>query len=220
MKTLILVGSSRKPRSNSESIACFLHNELQKRGSEANVVNEQAYRRDDAIEALREQLVASNCLVIVAPVYVDSLPAPLLKLLLRIYEGRSLLGHILPACYAVIHSGYPEVAHRLCAIESCQYFSREMRFVWQGALSFGGTSPIGGAPLETLGLLTRKLRTSLGYLAEAIVNRQPVPEAARILGDRRAIPLPIWAIVSLLNWRFTRVLREKGVTEPLARPYE
>ena len=220
MNILLWIGSCR-PRCNTGAMARFLQSEMRR----SQVAVHQLDLKDHlGVGPLPDEVIAgiraSDAIVLLAPVYLDTLPAPILELLVRLHEQRDALAGSRPAFYAVVHSGYLEPVHRVPALETCAHFGRAMGFDWRGGIGFGGTSPIGGAPLENLGWLTKNLRASLVLLAQAVRQGQPVPARALALAKKRPVPLPLRAIVATLNLITKRQLRAKGIHHPWARPYQ
>jgi len=223
MNVVFAVGSVRPPRSNTESIAAFLRAALESGGVGVSAIEAQAWKDadpelpPDAAEALR----TCDALVVISPVYLDTLPAPALRMLGRLRDALSSRPPDRPvAFYAVAHSGYLEPAHKGPALETCGHFARAAGLDWRGGLGFGGTSPIAGRPLEALGWMTKNLRKCLGNLAEVIARGGPIPEALARRAGKSPIPLPLWMIVAGLNHMTRKDFERRRQVEPLARPLE
>lgn len=223
MNVVLAVGSVRPPRSNTESIAAFLRIAIESTGAGVTSIEAQAWKDSDpelpadAAEALR----TCDVLVVVTPVYLDTLPAPALRMLERLRDALSSRPPERPvACYAVAHSGYLEPAHKGPALETCGHFARAAGLDWRGGLGFGGTSPIAGRPLEALGWMTKNLRRCLGQLAETIARAEPISPRLEKRAGKSPIPLPLWMIVPLLNRMTRRDFERRRQVEPLARPFE
>ncbi len=223
MNVLLALGSVRPPRSNTESIAAFLRAALEGAGLHVAEVEAQTWKEADPDLPAEATAAVAACdvVVVVTPVYLDTLPAPALRMLGRLRDalasrpaGRRI------ACYAVAHSGYLEPAHKGPALETCGHFARAAGLDWQGGLGFGGTSPIAGRPLEALGWMTKNLRKCLGLLAGTIASGEPIPPRLAKSAGRSPIPLPLWLLVPLLNRMTRKDFQRRRLVGPLARPFD
>lgn len=227
MNVLLVSGSCRPPRANTQAMTAFLKQRLELRGAATQVLEVLPWRDADP-ELTHEAIAAArSCqtMIILAPVYVDTLPAPTLRLLERLCpvlrdaaDGDSP-GSPQVAAYAVLHSGYPEPAHQEAGLRQCGHFASQAGMQWRGGLGFGGASPIDGRPLEQAGRFASHLRQGLTLLADSIVAGEDVSQAATRASRRIPFPLPGFLLVRLMNAMTRRELKNLGVAEPLAHPY-
>ncbi len=95
-----------------------------------------------AIELTKEHSVLENILsegylLIVFPLYVDSLPAPLTKVLTMLEEAAKLKPQTLPKVFAVCNCGYFE-SHQISGpIEILRNFCSRVGFYWGHAIAIG-----------------------------------------------------------------------------------
>jgi hypothetical protein len=148
------------------------------------------------------------------------MPAPAMRMLVSIRDWSLTVPGFRPSFYAVAHSGYVESAHRVPLLDASESFCRSVGWDWKGGIGFGGSSPIAGAPLESLGFMTRHLRRGLAHLAEGIAQGMPVPLSALEFAARSPLPLPVPWFAWVMNRVNARHFRKQGLTEPFARPYD
>lgn len=220
MKIVSLVGSNRGEKSTSTSLVNYLAQRLGAHGiSVSNHYTAQMYSKPHRLDAFLKELRESELLIIAAPIYVDLLPSPLIHVLEEVrdrmgpkgLEGRKLL--------AIIHSGYPEPQQRGPSLGMCRCFAREMGMEWWGGLSFGGTSPISGQPLEAMGGMTKGIRSVLDQTAEKAVKGGLTGVEALVLEDRSTIPVPPWMVKLMMNAMIRKDARKGGIKDLKARPY-
>ena len=107
------------------------------------------------------RLAEADAVVLVAPSYLDELPAVTQRLLEQVWERRAELDGHAPLFYGVAHSGFPEPIQRRAELRSMRFFAQQMDWTWMGGIGFGGTSPIDGRPLDEAGMFSKQLRKVL-----------------------------------------------------------
>ena len=159
-------------------------------------------------EAL-EKLAGADVVVLVAPSYLDELPAVTQRLLEDVWERRAELRGHAPRFYGIAHSGFPEPIQRRAELRSMRFFAEQMGWTWMGGIGFGGTSPIDGRPLEQAGWFSKQLRKVLPLAVADIAAGRPFsPEAIR-LSVKSPFPMPRKALIALINSRTRKAAREK-----------
>ena len=89
-KALLLVGSPKPGDSTSGSLGGYLLEELEKRGVATETIRAtKAVRTEEATEGLLAAVASADLVVFSIPLYIDSLPAPAIRALELIAEGRA-----------------------------------------------------------------------------------------------------------------------------------
>ncbi|MGC4120603.1 MAG: NAD(P)H-dependent oxidoreductase [Myxococcales bacterium] len=211
MKALIVVGSPRT-RSNSKALGAYLQKKLESLGASVDLFRLPAKGIDGAdLDALVGRMRASDSVVLVAPLYLNGLPASTQRLLEDLADRKEALAGHAPRFYGVSHSGFPEPTQRAPEVRSMQLFAREMGWPWQGALSIGGTSPIDGKPLEEAGMFGKVSRKALDAAAPEIAAGAPFSPVTIAISQHKPIPMPLWALVWLINSRTKSLAKKKGL---------
>ena len=217
----MLVGSAKRPRSNSESLGSYLCQRLAERGFETETLRlYRALRSEEGIEALLAASDRADVVVLATPLYVDSLPSLVIRALELIAAHRQ--GGAAPQAQrlvALLNCGFPEAEHNDTALAICRQFAHEAGFEWAGGLALGGGEAIGGRPLAELGGMMRHAVQALDLAAEAIAADRPLPVDAV---EKMAKPfIPAWAYTLMGGFGWRRQAKKHGAQKKLyARPYQ
>jgi hypothetical protein len=209
---VLVIHGSRRPKSNTGAIARDLIARLTAAGASAELWRVPKWSAgSEATDEALERLAAADVVVLVAPSYIDELPAVTQRLLEEVWERRAELAGHAPLFYGIAHSGFPEPIQRRAELRTMQLFAAQMGWHWMGGIGFGGTSPIDGRPLEDAGMFSRQLRKVLPLVAADIATgRALTPEAVR-LADKSPFPLPRRLLIALVNSGTRRAARKKSL---------
>jgi hypothetical protein len=158
-------------------------------------------------QALLDAVDAADLITLAFPLYVDSLPAPVIEALERIAahrQGRDPSHRQLFA--AIANCGFPEARHCATALAICETFARQAGFEWAGALALGGGGMVNGFLLAEGGGKTLLMRNSLDLAAEGLAQGQPFPKAAQDILGKPIIPSWAYRLMGGLGW----ILGAKG----------
>ena len=152
------------------------------------------------------------------PLYVDSLPAPVIAALEKIATHRST-GKISQRFAAIANCGFPEAHHNDTALAICEQFAHQMDMTWLGSLALGGGEGlVHGVPLNELDGRAIPLKKSLELAAVSLALGMPIPQQARDLLARPFIPNWQYKLLGRLGWK--QQARQYGVEKTLKRqPY-
>jgi hypothetical protein len=216
---VLVIDGSRRPKSNTGAIARELQTQLERAGQAAELwrVPKWGAGPDVTGEAL-QKLAAADAVVLVAPSYLDELPAVTQRLLEDVWERRAELDGHAPRFYGIAHSGFPEPIQRRAELRSMRFFAEQMGWTWMGGIGFGGTSPIDGRPLGEAGMFSRQLRRVLPHaVADIALSREFSPEATA-RSDKSPFPIPRKVMIALVNSRTRKAARD-GKIDLEARVY-
>jgi len=219
-KVLILVGSP-KARSTSASLGDHFIGLLRQRGFSADTLHiTSILRTADGTRALLSAADGSDIIVLAFPLYVDSLPSPLVRALELLAEHRKGMERPLrQGLLAISNCGFPESKHNDTALAQCRIFCRDAGIEWIGGLGLGGGGMIGGLPLEKRGRAVRSVISSLELAADALATDTPLPEEAVSLMARPLVPVWLYLLIGHSGWR--RQARKFGVLKKIDdRPYQ
>jgi len=219
-RALLLVGSPKTRKSTSNSLGGYLFEQLSARSIQTETIYLHTVLRSHAkMQALLEAVDAADLVTLAFPLYIDSLPAPVIEALERIAahrQGRDPSHRQLFT--AIANCGFPEAHHNATALAICETFAQQAGFEWAGSLALGGGEMINGAALAQAGGAAILIRKVLDLAAEALAQGQAIPQAAR---DRLAKPvIPHWAYRLLGGLRWNRDAKGYGALKLLKRqPY-
>ncbi len=218
-KVIALTGSTRGLKTASDSMINYLAEKLE--GENINLKKFRAYqvfKEEKQIESILGELEDSELILICSPVYVHSLPYPLISLMEQMAEktGREFWKG--KKMVAIIHNGYPEDIQRKAAITICENFAHEMGMEWLGGIGFGGSPIIDGRPLEEVGGFTKWMRKALDDISKSIKTGKGISEEARRCEKKHFPSIPLWILKIMLNLRLKSNARKNEI-DLYARPY-
>jgi multimeric flavodoxin WrbA len=209
---VLVIDGSRRAKSNTGAIARDVQARLAAAGTSAELwrVPKWSAGTEETDSAL-ERLAACDAVVLVAPSYLDELPAVTQRLLEAVYERRAELGDHAPLLYGIAHSGFPEPIQRRAELRSMRFFAAQMGWAWMGGVGFGGTSPIDGRPLDEAGMFSKQLRKCLPFVVADIAAARPFSADTVARCDTSPFPIPIRVIIALVNSRTRKAAKEGRV---------
>jgi hypothetical protein len=219
-KLLLLIASSKLQGSTSESLGTFLRDRLQELGLESETLFlQKAFTSEAHTTRMLESVRQSDLLILAFPLYVDSLPAVLIRTLEDIAGDPDLkaASHN-PRLVCIANCGFPESHQNDTALAICRQFALETGLEWAGGLQLGAGEAISGRPLPAVKGLARNVIKALRLSAEALAAGRPVPEKARALMAKPLIPVWLYCLIGERRWR--QDAKKHGVLHSLdARPY-
>ncbi len=217
---LLLVGSPRGPKSTSDSLGNYLLDKMHECGvASKSVWIQQALKTEGGNCAMLTEIDAAGVVVLSSPLYIDSLPADVMKALEAISQGRSSAHRATPAFLAIVNSGFPESRHNDAALAICKRFCDESHMNWVGGLGLGGGASIDGRPLATAGGMFRNVRASLDLAAEALARGETIPPEAVSLMSKKLGPSWLYMLLGNIGWR--QQARAFGAKKRMReRPYQ
>jgi multimeric flavodoxin WrbA len=220
-RALLLVGSPKTRKSTSNSLGGYLFEQLEARSIQTETIYlHTVLRSPTKMQALLEAVEAADLVVLAFPLYVDSLPAPVIEALERISvhrQGRAKTRRQLFS--AVANCGFPEATQCGTALAICEIFARQANFEWAGSLALGGGEGIvGGIPLADLDGRAIPIRKALELAAEALARGQAIPKQAQEILAKPVIPNWVYRLMSTIGWK--QRAKRYGVQKSLKRkPY-
>jgi multimeric flavodoxin WrbA len=219
-RAVLLVGSPRTKKSTSASLGGYLFEQLNAHGVETQTI--QIYttlNSQERMSAMYETIDNANLFVLAFPLYVDSLPAPVIAALEKIAAHRKDK-HSSPICFsAIANCGFPGANHNDTALAITSEFARQNGLTWMGGLALGaGEGIVHGIPLNELDGRAIPLKQSLELAAEALANGEPIPQSAHDLLAKPVIPNWMYTFMGKFGWE--QQAKQYGVKRIIKRqPY-
>ena len=199
---LLLVGSPKGSSSTSNSLGDYLISQLEQLG--LTVGKEYLYklvRKEEGQKKLLTKVEEADLIILTFPLYVDCLPAGVIKALELIADHRKLKSDREKKGFAIIiNCGFPETQHNNTAVAICKIFSREVGFEWKSALSLGMGGAIGSQSLEERGGMVRNVIKGLDLTAQALTEGENIPDEAIELFEKKFIPITLYTKMGNLGW--------------------
>ncbi len=217
---LLLIGSPKATRSTSESLGTYLLDKIREQEVETEkILVATAIKTEQGIEGLLKALDCSDLVILAFPLYIDSLPYPVIRALELIADHRSKTG--MPGkkrLVAICNCGFPEAEHTDTALAMCRQFARETGIEWAGGLGLGSGGAIDGRDLNKRGGMVKNVRRSLDIAAGALCQGVAVPEEAIKLMSERLMPVWLYLLIGGSGWK--RLARKNGVIDKIdGQPY-
>ncbi|MFC2079497.1 hypothetical protein ACFLSZ_05925 [Candidatus Bipolaricaulota bacterium] len=168
-----------------------------------------AVRTEGLMSELLDSIDSTDVVVLSTPLYVDSLPAPVIRALHRIAAHRNGTdGGNIPRFLSIVNCGFVEPWQNDGAQRMLEQFCAEARFESVGALSLGA----GGA-------MTGKVQKAFKLAAEALRGDILIPVDVRKLTRSRIIPAWLYILGGNMMWK--KQAKANGVRNQLkAQPYK
>jgi multimeric flavodoxin WrbA len=219
-KAVLLVGSPRTRKSSSQALGGYLFDRLALGQVETKTfyIHTSLYSQE-RMQALMEAVDTSDLVMLAFPLYVDSLPAPVMAALERIAARRLGKNGNRPRFAAIANCGFPEAAHNHTALAICEAFARQAGFDWAGALSLGaGEGLVHGAPLPEAGGPVIRIRKALDLAAAALLSGEAIPPEAVEMLAKPIIPDWMYRLMGVYGWK--KQAKQYGVQNGMLRkPY-
>jgi multimeric flavodoxin WrbA len=217
MKTLLVIGSPRSAsRSTSDSLGTYVASHLEQHGFSTVKQRAVDIMKRDQTELIRS-VDECDLIIVATPLYVDSLPAPLTRVLEILADAQ--LSPKRRRLLAIVNCGFPESEHNEPALAILKRFGELNGFEWTGGLALGAGELIGGKRLDTVGRPARNVVRALDLSVAALACDETVPTDAGELMRTRMIPSRLYTFIGNLNWK--RRARKNGVAKQLRdRPYD
>ncbi|MFX0104810.1 MAG: NAD(P)H-dependent oxidoreductase [Candidatus Hodarchaeota archaeon] len=202
-KALLLIGSPKVENSTSASLGNHLISKLEEFGMkvEKGFIH-RLVNREEKIQNLFEMIDRADLIILTFPLYVDSLPAPVIKAMELIKEERDRVeSEKYKSFIAISNNGFPEVHQNMTALKICRIFPEDCGFVWKGGLALGQGGAIAGIPLLERGGMVRNVVKGLDITAQAMIDDKEIPQEAIDLFSKKFIPNSIYNMFVNLGWR-------------------
>ncbi len=201
-KVLLLVGSPKTHSSASFSLGNSLLLKLEEKG--LLIDKEFVYRlirKDDGQQKLLKKVDEADLIILSFPLYIDCLPAGVIKALELIRDHRKPFKTSKRQGFAVIiNCGFPETQHNVVAAAICKIFARDVGFEWKGALTLGMGGFIAGRGLKEVGGMGKNIILGFDIAATALAKNDMIPEEAIELVGKKVMPYTLYTKMGNLGW--------------------
>lgn len=220
LKVLFLNGSPRQQESNSDIIVNYLINKLQERFIETSKIYlAKAVKSNDQIIDMFDSINISDSLVLIAPVYADSLPFIAVRAMELIAKYRQLMKVNIPRFYAITNCGFPEAFHNDIALANVKLFAQQCNFKLAGGIGFGMSGGVRRKSGQYDYKINKNTKMILDKIAAAISEQKDIPYDAIELTKKPA--MPIWLYNFLVNNYWKKLAKMNEVNKKLdATPHQ
>lgn len=202
-RAALLVGSPRGSQSTSNSLGMYLCEQLKNHGItwQTQYLCQPDHSKENQTSVLR-LIDNSEVIILSFPLYVDSLPAPVIK------TFEAIVDHVKKSNFngkkyfvAIVNSGFPEASQNELALSICRLFAKQAGFIWLGGLAKGGGEMIAGRPLNEFGGQLRYQKKALELAADFIANGEPITQQAATLMGTLGYPRWLYTFIGNRGWK-------------------
>ena len=137
-RALLLVGSPRTRKSTSNSLGVYLFEQLSKHNIQTETIFIHTTTHSaERIKVMLDAVDAADLILLAFPLYVDSLPAPVMNALEIIAAHRASQSEHRQLFAAISNCGFPEPDQASTALAICENFARLNHFEWADLVSIG-----------------------------------------------------------------------------------
>ncbi len=221
MNALVVVGSPKGRASASFALGAALADRLRARG--AAVSDRTAYHGFRSAEEAARQVDAfdaADLVVLAFPLYVDALPAPLVRLLEMVADRRrscAATSARAPRLAVLVQCGFPEARQCDTAVAICRLFAERTGMRWAGALQMGMGGRLAGG-IANLPGGGKQIVRALDMAAASLAEDGAIPDEAAALFAKPLVPRWLYTLFGNLGWRLQ--MRKNKTRRPIGfRPY-
>jgi hypothetical protein len=193
---LILIGSPKRTRSTSESMADYLMEAIEAKTGwhfEKIHILTNIHENPDAIVKASNH---SDVIVLAFPTYVDSLPSHVIRalMLLESWLDKSKAREFM----VLINCGFPETFHNDNALKICRHFAEQNDLIWRGGIAVGAGGAIIGKKLTDLEGIADHLMKNIKTLASRLIEDEQIQDddILRV----QVVPTEIYSMTGNTGW--------------------
>ncbi len=226
----LLVASARPPgASTSLSIARYLADRMGAYHARPEIVMASEFARSPAnADAAAERLASADVLVVIAPVYVDTLPFLAVQALQAAALARAgrppgtLMRHggLPQRVVGIINCGFPEPEHTRFAFGNLRAFTRQVGAHFAGGLALGGGEIVHGQDMVAAGGVATPWREALDAAAASLSLGGVLSADLCHATARPLMPPALYRLAGSMGWRFKGLGAGLWPAQLRARPFD
>ena len=213
-KALLLIASPKTNNGASNNLGSYFLNILLENGFDIDSVNVNVAIRNNCIHDLVQKVNSSDILIISTPLYVDSIPAPLITFLEN-YKDNNVLKN--KKLIAIVNSGFPESSQNIYAVEILNHFAKNNGFTWLGGYTIGGGGLFSRGDLNKNKSAINIIR-SFHEAALMVKQDRPIPQSVFELASKLLMPVRMYTFFGQLGWIIAS-LKHRSTHKLWAKPY-
>lgn len=217
-KRILLLNGSPRKKKTSYSFARTIKTLAEKKGCTTEIVHIIDYFDDKkSIESLKDKILESNIIGMVSPLYVDTLPYPVIQVFERVYgylEGKTYEKDF----FAIGQCGFPNPTLCQPLLETCRCFAESLEMNWLGGLGYGGGAIIDGQLLENLGKKGKKISHAFDIAIDDIIKGKNISREVQELLTVKIPKILYRPLAIYLNHRSRKEAQKYGNNDVRKKP--
>jgi len=215
MKLAVINGSPKVSGSTSELIIKQLERHL---GEKIDIYHAITLLKQDSAKIVEiGKVLDYDALLIIFPLYVDSLPAPLIEVLSRlenIVKSETSPGNMrLPQIYSVTNCGFFEAEQNSSALKMIEHFATRAGLPWGYGIGIGGGGMLSSMGDNWSGGPVSVVHNALRDMAIAIKNKD---SKQNVFVSPK---FPRWLYLLAADIGMRQLAKRNGVKNIRAKPY-
>ncbi|MCK9151867.1 NAD(P)H-dependent oxidoreductase [Methanobacterium alcaliphilum] len=220
---LILIGSPKGRKSASNNIASYLEDRFKINNVETEKIYLVENQNGERLNKVVKKTLNSELVVLIAPLYIDSIPAITIKFMEEYHLQHNLLPKTQQRLLSIFNSGFPEPKQNDVAIDICKNFAHQTGMEWEGGITIGMGAAFQSQSLKNAGGMARNLRKGLDEVIDSLSIDKPVPDKAIVIASKPLAPLFVSKFI--MRWfggfMWKKKVKDKTVQKEMyKRPYE
>ena len=225
-KAILLVGSPKSKNSSSASLGGYLLKKIE----EYNIITETVHLHSEISTEVKtikffEKLQESDYIILAAPLYVDTLPAKVIKALNLIAENKDKINNDLNGSKkaknltVIVNCGFPEAEQNKVALRVYEEFAKEADFKYLGGIAVGMGGAVSGKSLSEMGGMVNDLVQGLDQAAEDILKNKKLSASVTEKTSKPMISQKwLYTLIGDFSWKF-QALKNGVYLKMNDRPY-
>jgi hypothetical protein len=214
-KALLIIGSPKFANSASENLGNLLLSGLVSQGFKRQVEHVGKVLRNGNTAKLFEAMNSANVVIVSSPLYVDSLPAPLISILEQ-YMGIPGTG---AGLVGVINSGFPEPSQSRYALETLRFFANRNGFRWLGGFAIGCGGMFGGKKDLLKFKPAQHVVTAFRQAVVHLSGGEAIPDDTLALASKEIMPKDVYTMMGNMGW-YSMAIKYRTLFRLRAKPLE
>lgn len=214
-KALLIIGSPKFTNSASENLGNLLLSGLVSQGFEGQVEHVGKVLRNGNTAKLFEAMSSANVVIVSSPLYVDSLPAPLISILEQ-YRGIPGIG---AGLVGVVNSGFPESSQSRFALDMLRFFANRNDFCWLGGFAVGCGGVFGGKKDLLKFKPAQNVVTAFHKAVLHLSGGEAIPGEALALASKEIMPKGVYTMMGNVGW-YSLAVKYRTLFRLRAKPLE
>ncbi len=212
---LVLTGSPKVKKGNSDSIANFMLESFKRKGQ----ICKKGYIKDiiQQPEEMIKIIKSADIVIISFPVYQNSVPSIVLSFFEFMIRYKSHFSQKHRSLFVLSNSGLAEPKANVSSVFQCQLFAKSIGFYWLGGIGIAPGTLIDGKKLEDTGKTYKKVIKALNLISDSISKGEKVPDHAYAYTSKPLIWPKMYRFFGKLIQN--KVVKKIGKVNYYARPY-
>ncbi|MFW6281157.1 MAG: NAD(P)H-dependent oxidoreductase [Halanaerobium sp.] len=226
-RAVLLIGSPKGNHSSSASLGSYLLSKIEKYDILTETLNLYSEIATEAkIFLFLDKIEEADYIILAAPLYVDTLPAKVIKALKLIAEKRQKLyiddinSAKNQSFVVIVNCGFPEAEQNKTALKVYEQFAEEAKLKYLGGISVGMGGAVSGQSLDEMGRMAEDLFKGLDRAADDIVRNHRLSDSVIEKTSKPMISQKwLYTLIGNFNWRF-QALKNGVYMKINDRPYK